>query len=193
MNLNFKEKLKHMDRFHRQQILVYFMLFGFMIGETVVLVQLTMLSNQYSKSLISMEEFLAKQNNILTLAGVYMGVLIVCLMMFYFWMKLLQVEYEKEQQMYDSQKIRIKIGNDEYEYLLQSDPDNSRRVKTKNDLLLIIENSKLFQSLFQAFKSGVKMFSFDEANFLKEQFNEFSKETAPKLNQKGKKIEKEVK
>ena len=176
-----KDKMKRMDRFHRQQILVYFMLFGFMIGETYVLIKLSLQANQYSQEIITLEEFIALQNDILVFAFVYVLFLCLGMILMYFWMRLLQVEYEKEQLIQDSTECVIVIQNDEFKYLIQCDPGNSTRVNSRKSLLSILEHSELFQSLFYAYKNGVTVFSIDDSNILKEKFEEEVKTIAPKM------------
>ncbi len=176
-----KDKLKKMDRFHRQQLLVYFMLFGFMIGETYVLIKLTMVANQYSQELITLDEFIDLQNQVLIFAFVYMVFLVLGMVLMYFWIKLLQVEYEKEQQILDSIKSIIKVGNDHFEYLIQCDPDNATLVKSPKGLLSLIINSELFSTLYWSYKNGATSFSIDESNIFKEKFEIEVKELAPKM------------
>ena len=82
-----KNKLKRMDRFHRQQLLVYFMLFGFMFGETYVLIKLFLIANQYSQELITLEEFTALQNEILVFMLIIFLISISGMVLMYFYIK----------------------------------------------------------------------------------------------------------
>jgi len=180
----FKDKIKRMDNFHRQQILVYFMLFGFMIGETYVLVKLSFLANQYSQNIITLEEFIDLQNSILVFALVYMGFLCLGMILIYFWMKLLQKDYENEQLIQDSQEVVITMYNDQFKYLLQYDPSNLTLVRTQKSLLSLLENAELFSSLYFAYQNGVTVFTIDDTNILKEKFEQ----EVPRIQTNKKKV-----